>query len=96
MGSHKNTMKTPPRGRVHASMVAREAQLRYMRARTFCGPPPAMEKTVSKLDFGLTMTLVGMGGTLLSLWVLTLVMKALRKFFPERPAAAEATKGGQA
>ncbi|MEW5912372.1 MAG: OadG-related small transporter subunit [Thermodesulfobacteriota bacterium] len=42
---------------------------------------------MSKLDFGLTMCLVGMGGTLLSLWVLTLVMRALKKVFPVRNAA---------
>lgn len=50
---------------------------------------------VSKIDFGLTMTLVGMGGTLLSLWALTLVMKALKRLFPEKgQAGAEAGKAG--
>lgn len=51
---------------------------------------------MSKFDFGLTMTLVGMGGTLLSLWVLTLVMKALKKTFPERPPDEAAGKEGRA
>ncbi|MFH1058478.1 MAG: OadG-related small transporter subunit [Pseudomonadota bacterium] len=50
---------------------------------------------MSKIDFGLTMTLVGMGGTLLSLWALTLVMKALKRLFPEKGAAGpEAGKAG--
>lgn len=41
---------------------------------------------MTKLEFGMTMTLVGMGGTLLSMWVLTLVMRLLRRLFPEKPA----------
>jgi hypothetical protein len=58
------------------------------------GPPGAskQEECVSKLDFGLTMCLVGMGGTLLSLWALTLVMRALKRIFPIRPAAAGHTQ----
>ena len=32
--------------------------------------------------FGLTLTIVGMGGTLLSLWVLSLLISALKKLFP--------------
>ncbi|MFZ5584379.1 MAG: OadG-related small transporter subunit [Thermodesulfobacteriota bacterium] len=49
---------------------------------------------MDKLDFGLTITLVGMGGTLLSLWVLTLVMKAMKRLFPEpRQAGAEQKEG---
>jgi Na+-transporting methylmalonyl-CoA/oxaloacetate decarboxylase gamma subunit len=32
--------------------------------------------------FGLTLTVVGMGGTLLSLWLLGLVAAALKKVFP--------------
>ncbi len=38
-----------------------------------------------KLDnwtFGLTMLIVGMGGTLLTLWILSLVMSLLKKLFP--------------
>ena len=33
-------------------------------------------------EFGITMMIVGMGGTLLTLWVLSLLMGALKKFFP--------------
>jgi Na+-transporting methylmalonyl-CoA/oxaloacetate decarboxylase gamma subunit len=41
--------------------------------------------------FGLTMMIVGMGGTFLTLWVLSLVMDLLKKVFPllAKPAGAE-------
>jgi Na+-transporting methylmalonyl-CoA/oxaloacetate decarboxylase gamma subunit len=32
--------------------------------------------------FGLTMMIVGMGGTFLTLWILSLVMDMLKKIFP--------------
>ena len=32
--------------------------------------------------FGLTMLIVGMGGTLLTLWILSLIMSLLKKIFP--------------
>lgn len=32
--------------------------------------------------FGLTLTVVGMGGTLLSLWLLGVVVAAMKKAFP--------------
>jgi len=38
-----------------------------------------------KLDnwtFGITMLIVGMGGTLLTLWILSLIMSLLKKIFP--------------
>ena len=38
-----------------------------------------------KLDnwtFGMTMLIVGMGGTLLTLWILSLIMSLLKKIFP--------------
>lgn len=35
-----------------------------------------------KWAFGLTMMVVGMGGTFLTLWVLGLVMELLKKLFP--------------
>jgi len=37
---------------------------------------------VTNLEFGLTLTVVGMGGTLVILIMITLVMDALNKFFP--------------
>jgi len=41
------------------------------------------------LTFGLTLTIVGMSGTLLSLWALSLLTSLLKKIFPltrEKPA----------
>ena len=32
--------------------------------------------------FGITMTIVGVGGTFLTLWILSLVMSFLKKVFP--------------
>ena len=32
--------------------------------------------------FGITMIIVGMGGTLLTLWILSLLMGVLKKVFP--------------
>ena len=34
------------------------------------------------LTFGLTMTIVGMGGTLITLWLLSLLVVILKKIFP--------------
>jgi hypothetical protein len=42
------------------------------------------------MTFGLTMTIVGMAGTMLSLWVLSLLTTLLKKVFPytpEKPAS---------
>jgi Na+-transporting methylmalonyl-CoA/oxaloacetate decarboxylase gamma subunit len=36
----------------------------------------------ANLTFGLTMMIVGMGGTFLTLWILGLVMDLLKKVFP--------------
>jgi Na+-transporting methylmalonyl-CoA/oxaloacetate decarboxylase gamma subunit len=35
-------------------------------------------------EFGITMLVVGMGGTMLTLWILSLLMSALKKVFPYR------------
>jgi hypothetical protein len=32
--------------------------------------------------FGITMIVVGMGGTVLTLWILSLIMSALKTLFP--------------
>jgi len=37
---------------------------------------------MDNLSFGLTMTVVGVGGTFLTLWVLGLVVDLLKKAFP--------------
>ena len=37
---------------------------------------------MGKWNFGITMMLVGMGGTLLTLWILSLLMQLLKRIFP--------------
>jgi hypothetical protein len=37
---------------------------------------------MDNLTFGLTMLIVGMGGTLLTLWLLGLILRALTKLLP--------------
>ena len=37
---------------------------------------------MGKWTFGFTMMIVGMGGTLLTLWILSLLMVLLKKVFP--------------
>ncbi len=37
---------------------------------------------MDKWTFGLTMMIVGMGGTLITLWTLSLLMTLLKKIFP--------------
>ncbi len=37
---------------------------------------------MDNLSFGLTMTIVGVSGTFLTLWVLSLVVDLLKKVFP--------------
>ena len=39
--------------------------------------------------FGLTMLICGMGGTLLTLWIMSLVMTALGRMFPEKQEKKE-------
>jgi len=47
---------------------------------------------MDKWTFGLTMTVVGVGGTFLTLWVLGLVVDLLKKIFPLRPEAQSPEK----
>jgi Na+-transporting methylmalonyl-CoA/oxaloacetate decarboxylase gamma subunit len=45
---------------------------------------------MDKWSFGITMTVVGVGGTFLTLWVLSLVVDLLKKLFPlEKSASAK-------
>ena len=37
-----------------------------------------------QLAYGLSLTVVGMGGTLVSLWLLSLLMDLLKRLFPYR------------
>lgn len=41
---------------------------------------------MDNVTFGLTLLVVGMGGTLLTLWLLTLVIRLLVRLFPEQSA----------
>lgn len=44
---------------------------------------------MNNLTFGITMLVVGMGGTLATLFLLTLVIRALVALFPIRPTEKE-------
>jgi Na+-transporting methylmalonyl-CoA/oxaloacetate decarboxylase gamma subunit len=46
---------------------------------------PSIDRRYLLMDnwtFGITMIVVGMGGTLLTLWILSLLMSVLKKAFP--------------
>jgi Na+-transporting methylmalonyl-CoA/oxaloacetate decarboxylase gamma subunit len=41
-----------------------------------------MNMKMDNWTFGITMIIVGMGGTLLTLWILSLLMSFLKRVFP--------------
>jgi Na+-transporting methylmalonyl-CoA/oxaloacetate decarboxylase gamma subunit len=41
-----------------------------------------MNMKMDNWTFGITMIIVGMGGTLLTLWILSLIMSLLKKLLP--------------
>jgi hypothetical protein len=43
--------------------------------------------------FGLTLALIGMGGTMMVLWCLSLIILVLRKIFPHQPGESASPKG---
>jgi len=43
--------------------------------------------------FGWTLALIGMGGTMLVLWILSLLILLLKKLFPYQSEASAAKKG---
>ncbi|MGE5215729.1 MAG: OadG-related small transporter subunit [Chloroflexota bacterium] len=43
--------------------------------------------------FGLTLALIGMGGTMLVLWILSLLILLMKKVFPYQPEESAAKKG---
>ena len=47
---------------------------------------------MDNITFGLTMTVIGMGGTLLSLWILSFLISALKKAFPVETKDNQQTK----
>jgi len=48
---------------------------------------------MDKYTFGLTMLIVGMGGTLLTLGVMSVIMTILKKIFPYREEAGNKKSG---
>jgi Na+-transporting methylmalonyl-CoA/oxaloacetate decarboxylase gamma subunit len=48
-----------------------------------------MEAYMDNWTFGITMLVCGMGGTILTLWIMSLVMALLGRLFPEKPAGKE-------
>ena len=49
---------------------------------------------MGKWTFGFTMMIVGMGGTLLTLWILSLLIVLLKKVFP-LSAKSDASQAGR-
>ena len=47
---------------------------------------------MTQLAFGFTMLVVGMGGTLLTLWLLTLLIRGLVALLPARNGAGDEKK----
>ncbi|HWP56440.1 MAG TPA: OadG-related small transporter subunit [Candidatus Acidoferrales bacterium] len=47
---------------------------------------------MDKWTFGFTVALVGMGGTMLVLWGVSLLILLLKRLFPHRPEASESRK----
>jgi hypothetical protein len=48
------------------------------------------ESCMDNFTFGITMLICGMGGTILTLWIMSLVMGLLGRLFPEKPEKKEA------
>jgi len=46
---------------------------------------------MDNITYGLTMTILGMGGTIASLWVISLAMNLLKRLFPYVPEKKEQT-----
>ena len=47
---------------------------------------------MSNVDFGFTMTITGMGVTLITLYLLTILIRLLNKLFPEKKEEKSETK----
>jgi len=48
---------------------------------------------MDNLTFGVSMVVVGMGGTLLTLWLLSLIMLLLKKIFPYKEENGNNSRG---
>jgi len=64
------------RGPLHAALVHSNGQV-------------GMEGCMDNVTFGITMLICGMGGTILTLWIMSLVMGLLGRLFPEKPEKKE-------
>jgi hypothetical protein len=49
---------------------------------------------MDNVTYGLTMTILGMGGTIVSLWIISLAMNLLKRLFPYEPEQKEKTGEG--
>ncbi len=61
--------------RCHCAAAARTAAVQWWAS-------TRETRQMDNLSFGMTMTIVGVGGTFLTLWILSLVVDLLKKFFP--------------
>lgn len=52
-----------------------------------------MTPEMDNWTFGWTLALIGMGGTMLVLWILSLLILLIRKIFPYQPDASAEKKG---
>ncbi|HEX9788938.1 MAG TPA: OadG-related small transporter subunit [Candidatus Binatia bacterium] len=52
-----------------------------------------MDSNMDNLTFGWTLALIGASGTMLVLWILSLIILLIRKVFPQRPEESQAKKG---
>lgn len=52
-----------------------------------------MDSSMDNWTFGLTLALIGASGTMLVLWILSLIILLIRKIFPQLPEESAAKKG---
>jgi hypothetical protein len=52
-----------------------------------------MDSNMDNWTFGWTLALIGASGTMLVLWILSLIILLIRKIFPQQPEESSAKKG---
>jgi hypothetical protein len=79
-----------------AAGIIREIQASAAETIVAGGVPTVIElagakevKTLTTLEFGLTLTVIGMGGTLVILFLISLVVDVFNKFLPHREGKKE-------
>ena len=55
-----------------------------------------MRQTLDPMTIGIVLALLGMGGTLLSLYLLSLLVSLLKRLFPVEPPPPTEAKAGEA